>query len=66
MTGRKNWVSNIKLLLDSMIVTVAVTFSPKTQRLWLGYIELIYESSEVPSPCLVGQGSIEQLALKGL
>lgn len=49
-----------------MTVTVAVTFSPKTAGLWLGYIELIYEPSVVPNPCLVGQGSIEQLALKGL
>lgn len=66
MTRRKNWVCNIKLFLDSMTVTVGVMLSPKDAGLWLGCIELMYECSGFPSPCLVGQSSIEQLALKGL
>lgn len=45
---------------------VAVTFSPKTAGLWLGYTDLIYESSEVPSPCLGEQSTIEQLCSEGL
>lgn len=44
-----------------MTVMVAVTFSPKTAGLWLGYIMFVYESSGVPGPCLGEQSSIEQL-----